>query len=344
MRLNKSVEDCYIHLENFSSTDFGQQTGAMKKSNAILWCSLFILEAFLIIVANLLTTFVFLGKRKLRRGRYYLMINLTISDTLVGALAIPMFVLLFGDSQQLWSSRINLFDTALFFDMFAGFASITFLAMIALERLYATLRPFNYRALKSGCYILFVVTAWIAAIFIPLFHVMVLKYPKVFRSRSRQATLLFMWIPFFSTLLLVICISYLVILRKVRDVQKNDQHRILEKESSLSRICLLVTAVSLAAWLPFVIANLVISTMRINPSVSRIQLFYVTKFLHFANSLLNPVLYVLKIPEFKEGLLAALCLKKSAGSTRELSVRSSRISRVNNPWPVTISPRPPPLV
>ena len=319
MRLNLSLEYSNIHLKNISSTDF-----PMNKSTATLWCSLFILEAFLITVANLLTIAMFLWTRKLRKRRYYLMINLAMSDTLVGALAIPLFVVLFGDSQRLWSSRLFLVDTALFFDMFAGFASITFLAMIALERLYATLRPFHYRALNSGWYILLILIAWIAAGSIPLFHVMARKHSTVFRSPSQLVILLFMWVPFFSALLLVVCVSYIVIWRKVRDVQKKDRQRIIEKESSLSRICLLVTAVSVAAWLPFVIENLVISQKRINPSVSHIQLFHVTKFLHFVNSLLNPVLYVLKIPEFKEGLSAALCLKKYAGFTGKLSIHGSR--------------------
>ena len=317
-------------MKNITLEDMGKADGenatlpaptVIGKPIAIFWCFLFILEALLIIVGNLLTTAVFLRSRKLRKRRYYLIINLAISDTLVGALAIPMFVVAFGESQQLWKINPVMIvpgDVRLFFDMFAGFASIAFLAMIALERLYATLRPFEYRALKSRWYILFTVIAWIAAGSVPTLQVMALNFPKAFRSSTQQAFVISMWVPFLSALLLLICVSYVVIWRKVRAVRRSVRQRDIENESSLSRICLLVTAVSLVAWLPFVIANLVFSMQGLS-----LQLFYSTKFLHFANSLLNPILYMLKIPEFKAGL-SNLCHRKPADFACELSVPLSK--------------------
>lgn len=280
-----------------------------EKPEAIFWCALFILEAVLITVGNLLTTVVFLRSRKLRKRRYYLMINLAISDTLVGALAMPLFVVQFGKSVNVWSTSKIPGDVSLFFDMFAGFASIAFLAMIALERLYATLRPFNYRALKSGWYVLFTIVAWIAAGSIPSLHLLAIKFPITFYSSGSPIIMIVMWVPFLSAFLLVICVSYVVIWRKVRTVHRSIKQGVMEKESSLSRICLLVTAMSLVAWLPFVVVNMVFELTR-RTSFS-FHVFYVAKVLHFANSLLNPVLYVLKIPEFKAGL-SSLCTRKAA--------------------------------
>ena len=290
------------------------------KATAIFWCSFFILEALVIIIGNLLTTAVFLRTRKLRKRRYYLMVNLAISDTLVGALAIPMFVVAYGESRQLWSInplRSVPVEVNMFFDMFAGFGSIAFLSMIALERLYATLRPFSYRSLKSGWYILFTAIAWITAGSIPTLHIAAINFPTAFHSSTPKAFVISMWVPFLSALLLLICASYVVIWRKVRDV-----HKSVEKESSLFRICLLITAVSLVAWLPFVIANLVFSMQPVN-FTSFMKLFYATKFLHFANSFLNPVLYILKIPGFKEGL-SNLCRKKRPMPACDLRSPSSR--------------------
>ena len=287
------------------------------KPEAIFWCGLFIIEAVLITAGNLLTTFVFLRSRKLRKRRYYLMINLAISDALVGALAMPLFVVPLGTSLRVWQTTSGfLGDVSLFFDMFAGFASIVFLAMIALERLYATLRPFNYRALKSRWYVLFTIIAWIAAGSIPSLHLTVIKFPNTFLSSTPLSVKAAMWIPILAALLLIICVSYTVIWKKVRVVHKSVKQRLVEKESSLSRICLLITAVSLLAWLPFVIVNMV---YEFSPSNSfPFHVFYATKFLHFANSLLNPVLYVLKIPDFKASL-PNLCTGKNA-SVNELSV------------------------
>lgn len=271
------------------------------KPEAVFWCSLFIIEAVLIATGNLLAVFVFVRNRRLRKRRFYLMINLALSDALVGVVAMPLFIVPFGTSLKVWPAvSWILGDVSLFFDMFAGFASIVFLAMIALERVYATLRPFNYRALKSRWYVLFTIIAWTAAGSVPSVHLMMIKFRNTFLSSTPRSIKTGMWIPVLAALLLLICVSYAVIWRKVTTVHKNVKQRLVEKESSLSRICLLITAVSLVAWLPFVIVNMVFefSASHTFP----FHVFYVTKFLHYANSLLNPVLYVLKIPDFRESL------------------------------------------
>ena len=291
------------------------------KPEAIFWCCLFILEAVLIAAENLLTTFVFLWSRKLRNRRYYLMINLAISDALVGVLAMPLFVVSFGTSLRVWAAISWVpGDVSLFFDMFAGFASIVFLCMIALERLYATLRPFNYRALKSGWYVLFTIIAWIAAGSIPSLHLAMIKFPNSFLSSTSTSIKAAMWIPVLAALLLAISLSYAIIWRKVRNVHKSvkERARLAEKESSLSRICLLITVVSLVAWLPFVIVNMVYEFT--TSHTFHFRVFYATKVLHFVNSLLNPVLYVLKIPDFRASL-PNFCTRKIAGTnSNQLSV------------------------
>ena len=287
------------------------------KPEAIFWCSVFIIETVLVTAGNLLTTFVFLWSKKLRKRRYYLMLNLAISDALVGALAMPLFVVPFGMSLGVWGEMSWILgDVTLFLDMLTGFASIVFLTMIALERLYATLRPFNYRALKSRWYVLFTIIAWMTAGSIPSLQLVIIKFPNTFLSSTPVSIKAVMWVPVLATLLLLISVSYAVIWGKVRIVHKSVTQRLVEKESSLSRICLLITVVSLVAWLPFVIVNMVFTATRI----FHFHVFYITKFLHYVNSLLNPILYVLKIPDFRASL-PKLCSRKIAGtSLNELSV------------------------
>lgn len=284
-----------MHETPDKSTDAARFSDVVEKPEAVFWCFLFILEAVLITAGNLLTTLVFLRCRKLRTRRYYLIINLTISDTLVGALALPTFLVSFGKSLNVWD-KISAVprEVGLVLDMFAGFASIAFLTMISLERLYATLRPFSYRALKSQWYVLLTVIAWVVAGSIPSLHLCLMKY-----ESTSQIIVVTVWVPFLSAQLLIVCVSYLVIWRKVRVVNKSmGKKRTVEKESSLSRICLLVTAMSLVAWLPFIILSQVDAIL----GSFNFHAFYITKFLHYANSLLNPVLYVVKIPEFKASL------------------------------------------
>ena len=283
---------------------------------AIFWCTLFILEAVFIAIGNLLTTVLFLRSRKLRKRRHYLVINLAISDTLVGALAMPLFIVPFGEALKLWKiSAINAY-AVMFFDMFTGFASIAFLTMISLERLYATLRPFCYRALKSRWYVLLTVIAWASAGCIPSIHLLVLNY----HSSTQDIMMVSLWVPFLSAQLLIICTSYLMIWRKVKIVNRNvGKKRAVEKESSLSRICLLVTAMSLVAWLPFVVVSMILNSSP-GMMVVDVHVIYITKVLHYANSLLNPVLYVVKIPEFKASLTHLFNRNAADASTIDLNV------------------------
>ena len=311
----------YENKLSWNQTDSNQtfiSEPLIGRPEAIFWCSVFIIEAVLVAAGNLFTTFVFLGSRKLRKRRYYFMFNLAMSDALVGALAMPLFVVPFGMSLGVWGEMSWILgDVSLFLDMLTGFASIVFLTMIALERLYATLRPFNYRTLKSRWYVLFTIIAWMAAGSIPALHLAMIKFPDTFLSSTPVSIKAAMWVPFLATLLLLISISYAVIWGKVRIVHKSVTQRLVEKESSLSRICLLITVVSLVAWLPFVVVNMVFEFTASH--TFPFHVFYVTKFLHYANSLLNPVLYVLKIPDFRASL-PNLCTGKIAGtSSNELS-------------------------
>lgn len=302
--------------EDKAVSDVADLSFYITTPEAIFWCTLFILEAVFITIGNLLTTVVFLHSRKLRKRRYYLIINLAISDGLVGALAMPLFILPLGKALKVWKTTFAInWEAAMFFDMFAGFASIAFLTMISLERLYATLRPFCYRALKSRWYVLLTIIAWATAGCIPSIHLLVLNY-----YSSTQDMMVALWVPFLSAQLLIICISYLVIWRKVKIVNRSvGKERAMEKESSLSCICLLVTAVSVVAWLPFVVMSMIQSS-----SVEMLYVdahaFYITKFLHYANSLLNPVLYVVKIPDFKASLTHLFNRNTADPSTADLNV------------------------
>ena len=316
--MNKTPEETEEAAKMISPTDHPHPVDVPE---ATFWCTLFILEAILIVIGNLLTTVVFLRSRRLRKRRYYLIINLAISDTLVGALAMPLFLVPFGKSLKVWGTVSAVpGDAGLFFDMFSGFASITFLTLISLERLYATLRPFNYRALESRWYVLLTVIAWITAGFIPSMHLIALNYPGMLHSPQKN-TMVSLWVPFLSAQLLLICISYMVIWRKVTVIHKSvGKERAVDKESSLSRICFLVTAMSVIAWLPFVIVSMVINTTF---ELFNFHAFYITKFLHYGNSLLNPVLYVLKIPEFKASLSQLFNRNAGDPTTGDLSATLS---------------------
>ena len=94
------------------------------------------------------------------------------------------------------------------------------------------------------------------------------------------------------------------------------QNRILQRRR-LTKTLLLVSLISLGSWLPTIVYHLIAFLgYRISNNV-----FLMTCFAFYFNSFINPIMYALRIPDFKEAL--SLCCFKSheAMSSNENSGR-----------------------
>ena len=107
--------------------------------------------AFLIIVGNSLTIATLL-KRKFRKRPHFLLIGLAFDDLLVGCT--PTLYVIVEYRLLALSFAFNLLDQG----MFASHSSVFHLAVISLERLHATLRPFRHRQLSLKVYWLAIAT------------------------------------------------------------------------------------------------------------------------------------------------------------------------------------------
>ena len=109
------------------------------------WATCFSVMAFLIIVGNSLTIATLLRKTFRKRPHFFL-ISLAFADLLVGS-ATTLYVII--------KYRSYLFTLPFAFrllNMFAGLSSVFHLAVISLERLHVTLRPFRHRQLSVKAY------------------------------------------------------------------------------------------------------------------------------------------------------------------------------------------------
>ena len=86
----------------------------------------------------------------------------------------------------------------------------------------------------------------------------------------------------------------------MRNISSQQQNRaFLNKRLTLT--LLLVSTISLLSWLPLVIANCLIYILKIN--IPKVTFFYrIIVLLNFSNSLVNPIVYSLRIPEFRQVL------------------------------------------
>ena len=146
-------------------------------------CSTWYAVSFTINVAvvsvNLLSIIVFIKNSNLRTRAMYLAINLTVVDMFVGGSATSVIVLLFLLYGCGAGSTVFIFIAArewppillVFFmiDTWVSLTSLTGIAVISLDRMHATFRPFRHRNTEKWVYGVTIAGVWIlsAIIFIP---------------------------------------------------------------------------------------------------------------------------------------------------------------------------------
>ena len=269
-------------------------------SECIPWLVVLIIECLAIVILNIITIVVFVKmKCRLQRRSTYLIIHLAIVDLLVGAVSGPLnieeriawFCPLWKIRRMTnWSYHLSFAFVNLF-----SFTSLTNLIAISLERLHATFCPFRHRFMRKWVYRAIIIVIWLIAIVREVAQIFLweISYFEVIHT--------YLYILFYAVSLFVICVSYILITIKVR-CSRHPQFRYRSKrERKLTGTALTVSLVSLLCFLPLIIylacAGLSFS------SFANFHIYLAMLVLFLANSLVNPIIYVLRMPGFREGLL-----------------------------------------
>ena len=162
-------------------------------------------------------------------------------------------------------------------------------AAIAFERCYAIYWPLKHRTMSFKAYYIIMFIIWkLAGLLSAVFNMANLLIS------SKAAS--FCWMSF------IVCACSIGIWKKfqLRNISSQQQNTaFLNKRLTLT--LLLVSSISLLSWLPLVIANCLIYILKVN--IPKVNLFYhIINLLNFSNSLVNPVVYSLRIPEFRQAL------------------------------------------
>ena len=105
--------------------------------------------------------------------------------------------------------------------------------------------------------------------------------------------------------LIVICVSYVSIFVKISCGAHPQRHGATSKEKKLTKTLFIVTLVSLLMWLPITIYSLLLATFQsfLPWRVIR-HLSHAFIVLFYTNSLANPILYAIRMPDFKGALIS----------------------------------------
>ena len=276
----------------------------VSSSECIIWFTVFTAEFVAIVTVNLLAILLFIKNRNLRTRSMYLVISLTVVDMLVGVLtggSLQYDFLLQCGLIKLNLSRKVIIPLAIFFDVFP-LVSLTNIAVISLERFHATFRPFRHRLIKRWVCVVAIAFVWV----FPLIISVILEVEWLHLIGYH----LYIEESFCLLCLIVTFVSYTSILFKFRFGDHPQRHCAAAlRQRKLTVTLFITTLVSLLLWLPYSILYLLVdrsSYISLNSlsGPQRIRLLSSLNFLRYANSLVNPILYAVRMPDFKKALLS----------------------------------------
>lgn len=279
--------------------------------DAIAWTAAFAVVGTVAVVINILTLYTFFTTKALRTRKHVMIINLGVTDLFFVATGIPTYLI------HLLRPSIISYLVLHILSRLSKLASILTLAVIAVERMHATVRPLRHKVLSSRVFIITVEFIWISAAILTTLATLettgVLKH--VFISSVILSTTTIGVIVVVVSCYVIIWISF-----QRRRRQKLGVLADQEKEKALAVTLLLVSGGFMVTWSPpmLYLAITRVCSSCIQPS--RKGLGWV--FLVFAiQSLINPIIYCFRLPMFKTSLKAGVkriylkCFQRSVSTS-----------------------------
>ena len=284
----------------------------MANTAAIVILSVALFEALLVVIGNVFTISVFWKHCHKLKRTFFPLINLVVADLFagftemiwIGQSGLPVYV---HQANRTRKGHISIVFQATF-----SFASVFFLVLISLERVFALIWPLRHRVASNQCYVCGIGFVWVAAIFtggmtlLGFYNMLDLKTWVVANS---IITIL---------ALLIICASYMTIRTRLNnrdpaiDTVRNRQNA-SEQNMKLSRTLFIVIAASFVCWLPGTVAYpLGYLCVKCVPALIR----YIITLIHVANYFVNPIIYYSRTPMFRETFKKLITLRNKSKQYR----------------------------
>ena len=291
----------------------------LSAQECIGWAVIYVTEGVVIVTLNVITVVAFMRNSNLRKRSTYLLINLAVVDMCVGFTGTCTLYEL-GTYCFLWKDSVDghLLAFAQVLRSFFVMSSLVNITNISLKRLHATFYPFRHRFVKKYFYWVVIVLSYLLPAFLtPITFGHVFDY-----SLERMFKVLSCFTPI-CIAMIVLC--YSLILIKVRCSPHPRRNTEVSREKKLTVTLFIVTAVSLLMWVPYIIQSFlwfITPIFRSWPS----HLTCSVIMLLGANSLVNPLLYAIRMPEFKRALKKMFCK-----STQERRVQDFPLKAMKQP-------------
>ncbi|CAH3033127.1 unnamed protein product [Pocillopora meandrina] len=227
-------------------------------------------------------------------------------DMFLGALSLPVYIYDVGYEFHLWTTFVgNLWTNKpilipyMIVDTAFSQASLISAVFIACERFYAIRWPFKHRTLSTQAYRIAIFSVWALALLISAIWTgsnLLFSYKYI----------MFFWGPYTLILILITCGCNIGIWKKFqtgRVAASHQESRDLQNKR-LTKILLIVSGLTLLAWLPLVLLNLLMYVWFFH--VPR-RFYHAVNLFNYLNSFVNPIFYALRIAEFRRALALCCC-------------------------------------
>ena len=264
----------------------------------VVLCLLGLLSVF-VFISNTFTVFVFWIHRKKLTRTSFLVINLAVADLFTGLTEIIEVAGGWTLADQIDSNKtIQGVNESVppSFQILSSSASVFFLVLISLERAFALIWPLRHRVTSTKVYIYSVVIAWLAGIAMGVSS-FIAQFPGIYNLKYFAVGAAV--IIGFS--LITICVSYLSIRKRINSrtpaIDAEHSRISVEQNTKLSKTLFIVIGASVALWVPSLTwYNISVWFPRLFPHF----VIHIFAMPHITNSLVNPIIYSLRIPVFKK--------------------------------------------
>ena len=198
-----------------------------------------------------------------------------------------------------------------FLDNLFTTCSLLHLALLSLERLHATLFPFRHCLMFNWFYFKAVACIWILAVILA-------SAAATFFLISEQHGK-YIWAPLIITVLFTVIVSYVIIALNLKRRVPSHSSGAVSSERKLTVTILVVIVLSSLAFLPwFFFAVLGIRTrLRDLSAEAQFNIRGVFNVFFFANSFVNPLVYTLRMKEFRKAI-KVWCASTNTASRRQI--------------------------
>ena len=320
------MENNLVTRSSTNTSTSPAMTDTPSKAQGIAMITTFMFESTIIVMGNMLVIILFAREKKLRKKSLFLVMNMALADVMLGAVALPLYVyLIVGPYYQLWTAKAAHEFIFYFLDTTFSQSSLISAGFISCERFYAVFRPLKHKTLSMRTYGIVGFTVWSLAILVSIITVLFYVY-----NSFKAATL--SWMSFPLSFLFIVCTCNISIWRKVRirNITLQQQNRAAFQNQRLTNALLFVSAISVLSWLPMIIVNYLVFVQGLDIP-RRFLLVDIINILNLSNSILNPFVYALRIPEFRQALRVSCCSRRQDVMNRPGIVGRENMAAVLTP-------------